>query len=62
MVDFTVARSAEANIKSAIAHNVRFVVGTTGMTASAVESIMNEAAHAGWEELLFRISPLAQYS
>lgn len=47
MVDFTVARSAEANIKSAIAHNVRFIVGTTGMTASAVELIMNEAAHAG---------------
>lgn len=47
MVDFTVAKSAENNIRAAIAHNVRFVVGTTGMSASTVESVMNEAALEG---------------
>jgi 4-hydroxy-tetrahydrodipicolinate reductase len=47
MVDFTVAKAAEANIKMAISRKVRFVVGTTGMSASTMESIMNEAAQAG---------------
>ena len=44
MVDFTIARAAQANIMTAIDHGVRFVVGTSGMGTEAVEAIMQRAA------------------
>ncbi len=47
MVDFTVARAAQANIMTAIRRRVRFVVGTSGMEQAAVDAIVQEAATSG---------------
>ena len=47
MVDFTIARVAQANIMIAIDHGVRFVVGTSGMGSEAVEAILHKAAVRG---------------
>jgi len=43
MVDFTIARAAQANIITAIDHGVRFVVGTSGMGSEAIEAILHKA-------------------
>ncbi len=47
MVDFTIARAAQANIMTAIDHGIRFVVGTSGMGQEAVEAILHRAALNG---------------
>ena len=47
MVDFTIARAAQANIMTAIDHGVRFVVGTSGMGTEAVDAILHRAAARG---------------
>ncbi|HAI86409.1 MAG TPA: 4-hydroxy-tetrahydrodipicolinate reductase [Firmicutes bacterium] len=47
MVDFTIARAAQANVMTAIDRGVRFVVGTSGMQPEAVEAILHKAAVHG---------------
>ena len=47
MVDFTVAEAALGNIKEAIGHKLRWVVGTTGIARQDIDSLMAESAAAG---------------
>lgn len=47
LVDFTVARAAYENVSTAIAHGVRFVVGTSGMSNEAVAELVRRAEGAG---------------
>jgi 4-hydroxy-tetrahydrodipicolinate reductase len=43
LVDFTVARAALENVTTAIANNVKFVVGTSGMGSEAVGELLRKA-------------------
>lgn len=43
LVDFTVARAAFENVATAIANNVKFVVGTSGMGGEAVGELIRRA-------------------
>ncbi len=47
MVDFTVAEAALRNIKEAIGHRLRWVVGTTGIPKEEIARLMGESAAAG---------------
>lgn len=47
LVDFTIARAAQHNASVAIDRGVRFVVGTSGLSADAVGELVRKAEQAG---------------